>query len=403
MTRILITAAGSYGDVAPYTGLGFRLREAGYDVALATHDSFAPLVEAAGLRFRALPADTGTRPRTGGRKELMRAASVFVRELGGGLADAAVRGADLLVLSTTTAPLGWQLAEAMDVPALGAYLQPTHPTRAFPPAVGGTRSLGGFGNRALGRFSLRMVDRVYADAVRDLRARLSLPVTAPGVVRARQERAGWPVLHGFSPAVVPRSADWRAGLDVVGNWWPHVDPEDRLPPELDDFLRAGPPPVFIGFGSMAAGEGERLSEIAVAALRAAGLRGVLQAGRAGLDASGDDLLTVAEVPHALLFPRVAAVVHHAGAGTAAAALRAGVPAVPVPVTADQPFWAARLAALGAATGPVPYKELTAPRLAEAIGRAVGDDAYARAAERLARVMAAEDGAGHVLKAIERMS
>ncbi|MFF8644174.1 nucleotide disphospho-sugar-binding domain-containing protein [Streptomyces sp. NPDC015345] len=402
MTRILITAAGSYGDVAPYTGLGVRLREAGYDVALATHDSFAPLTEAAGLRFRGLPADAAASGRAEGRRELMRTASAFVRGLGGGLADAAVRGADLLVVSTTTAPLAWQLAEAMGIPALGAYLQPVHPTRELPPVVGGTRSLGGFGNKALGRLSLRMVDRVYAEAVRDLRARLGLPEEALSAVRARQERAGWPVLHGFSPAVVPRPADWRAGLDVVGNWWPHHEPGRALPRELDDFLEAGPPPVFIGFGSMAAGDGERLSGIAVAALRAAGLRGVLQAGRAGLAASGDDVLTVGEVPHALLFPRMSAVVHHAGAGTTAAALRAGVPAVPVPVAADQPFWAARLAALGAATAPLPFKDLTAPRLAEELRRATSEDTYARAAKGLARRLATEDGAGHVLKAVERL-
>ncbi|MEU6991121.1 glycosyltransferase [Streptomyces sp. NPDC046465] len=403
MTRILIAAAGSYGDVAPYTGLGFRLREAGHDVALATHGTFAPLVEAAGLKFRELPADTDDQQRADGGKELMRAAAVFVRALGGGLVDAAVRGADLLVLSTTTAPLGWQLSEAMEIPALGAYLQPAHPTRAFPPVVGAARSLGGFGNRVLGGLALRMVDRVYADAVRDLRSRLSLPAATPGQVRARQERAGWPVLHGFSPAVVPRPADWRAGLDVVGNWWPHHDPASGLPPDLDAFLRAGPPPVFIGFGSMAGGDGERLSELAVRALRAAGLRGVLQAGRAGLAASCDDVLTIGEVPHALLFPRVAAVVHHAGAGTSAAALRAGVPAVPVPVTADQPFWARRLAALGAATDPIPFKDLTAPRLADALGRAVREETYGRAAAGLARTMAAEDGAGQALKAVERLA
>ncbi|MFF1377632.1 glycosyltransferase [Streptomyces sp. NPDC058308] len=403
MTRILIAAAGSYGDVAPYTGLGVRLREAGHDVALATHGSFAPLVAAAGLRFRELPADTDDQRRADGRGELLRAAAGFVRALGGGLVDAAVRGTDLLVLSTTTAPLGWQLAEAMGIPSLGAYLQPAHPTRAFPPVVGATRSLGGFGNRVLGGFALRMVDRVYADAVRDLRVRLSLPAATPGRVRARQERAGWPVLHGFSPAVVPRPADWRAGLDVVGNWWPHHDPASGLPPDLDDFLRAGPPPVFIGFGSMAGGDGERLSELAVQALRAAGLRGVLQAGRAGLSASGDDILTVGEVPHSLLFPRVAAVVHHAGAGTSAAALRAGVPAVPVPVTADQPFWAGRLASLGAATDPIPFKGLTAPRLADALGRAVREETYARSATGLARTMAAEDGAEQVLKAVERLA
>ncbi|GAA1915125.1 glycosyltransferase [Streptomyces durmitorensis] len=399
--RILLAAAGSYGDVAPYTGLGARLREAGHDVALATQESFAPLVRGAGLTFRPLPADTSAGG-GGGKRQLMRTAAAFVRELGAGLVEAAEPGADVLLLSTTTAPLGRQLAEAMGVPSLGVYLQPTHPTREFAPVVTGGRSLGGPANRALGRFSLRMADRVYADAAADLRARLSLPPAALSALRRRQEEAEWPVLYGFSTAVVSRPADWREGLDVVGNWWPHHDPDTPLPAPYEDFLRAGPPPVFIGFGSMAAGEGARLSELAVSALRRAGLRGVLQEGRAGLMAHGDDILTVHEVPHALLFPRMAAVVHHAGAGTTAAGLRAGVPAIPVPVMADQPFWASRLAGLGAATAPVPFKELTAERLAEQLGRVVREAAYEEAARAVSRRMGAEDGAGHVLKAIERL-
>ncbi|MFI6088044.1 glycosyltransferase [Streptomyces sp. NPDC051218] len=397
--RVLMAAAGSYGDVAPYTGLGARLREAGHDVALATQETFAPLVREAGLDFRPLPGDTGA---GGGNRQLMRTAAAFVRKLGAGLVEAAELGADALLLSTTTAPLGWQLAEAMDIPSIGAYLQPTHPTGEFAPVVGGGRSIGGPGNRALGRFSLRMADRVYAEAVADLRTRLSLPRATPGAVRRCREKAGWPVLHGFSTAVVPRPADWRDGLDVVGNWWPHHDPDTPLPGPLEDFLRAGPPPVFIGFGSMAAGDGARLSELAVSALRLAGLRGVLQEGRAGLMAHGDDILTVDEMPHALLFPRMAAVVHHAGAGTTAAGLRAGVPAIPVPVTADQPFWASRLAGLGAATKPIPFKELTAQRLAEQIRCAVSEATFKEAAGAVSRRMGAEDGAGHVLKAVERL-
>jgi hypothetical protein len=333
----------------------------------------------------------------------MRAAAAFVTELGQGFADAMADGTDLLLLSTTTAPLGWHLAEATDTPSLGVYLQPTAPTGDFPPVVTGSRSLGRPANRATGRLALRMADRVYAQAVAELRHRLGLPPVSASAMRRRRERANWPVLHGFSTALVPRPSDWRPGLEVVGNWWPSHEAAGRLPADLEDFLQAGARPVLIGFGSMAAGDGERLSEIAVTALRRAGLRGILQAGSAGLAADGDDVLTIGEVPHALLFPRLAAVVHHAGAGTTAAALRAGVPAVTVPVTADQPFWAGRLAALGAATDPIPFRSLTAERLADALDQVVRQQTYARAAARGAQHMATEDGAGRALKAIQRLT
>ncbi|MER6999424.1 glycosyltransferase [Streptomyces sp. NPDC000410] len=401
--RILIAAAGSRGDVAPYTGLGAELRRAGHDVAVATTDAFAPLVRDAGLAFRSLPAD----PRTHGgggvtrKRDLMRTATAFITELGQGFADAMADDTDLLLLSTTTAPLGWHLAEATGTPSLGVYLQPTAPTGDFPPVVTGSRSLGRPANRLAGRFALRMADRVYEQAVVELRRRLQLPPLSPSAARRRQERANWPVLHGFSTALVPRPSGWRSGLEVVGNWWPRHDAAGRLPADLEDFLRAGPRPVLIGFGSMAADDGERLSEIAVRALRRAGLRGILQAGSAGLAADGDDVLTIGDVPHALLFPRLAVVVHHAGAGTSAAALRAGVPAVTVPVTADQPFWAGRLAALGAATDPIPFRCLTAERLADSLRRVVRQQTYARAAAKAARHMATEDGAGQVLKAVQQ--
>ncbi|WCE01416.1 glycosyltransferase [Streptomyces sp. HUAS 31] len=397
--RILIAAAGSRGDVAPYTGLGAGLREAGHDVALATTDTFAPLVREAGLEFRSLPTRPQGHGSVQGRRELMRAAAEFVTDLGQGFADAVDGHTDLLLLSTTTAPLGLHVAEAMGVPALRTYLQPSAPTGDFPPTVMGTRSFGRLGNRVAGRFALRMADRVYTDAVTALRRRLDLPPLTPTAIRRRQERAGRPVLHGFSTALVPRPSDWREGLDVVGNWWPYLAPDRRLPADVEEFLAAGARPVFVGFGSMAAGHGERLSEIAVEALHSAGLRGIVQAGSAGLAVDADDVLTIGDLPHALLFPRVAAVVHHAGAGTTAAALRAGAPSVPVPVTADQPFWAARLASIGAGTGPIPFASLTAGRLTDALGRVVRQQAYARAASVAARHIATEDGVGAVLKAL----
>ncbi|GAA4688382.1 glycosyltransferase [Streptomyces youssoufiensis] len=423
-------AAGSRGDVVPYTGVGARLRAAGHEVTLATHEPYARAAADAGLAFRPLPADprggdaregtgggegTGVSGGTGGgkgtgasggggsaprgRRALLRTASAFVGRLGQGMADAAEPDTDLLLLSTTTAPLGWHIAEALEAPSLGLYLQPTAPTGDFPPVVGGTRSLGRWGNRATGRLALRVVDRVHADAARDLRRRLGLPAAEARAVRGAREAARWPVLHGFSQALVPRPRDWRTGLEVTGNWWPHLPADAALPTELADFLTAGPPPVFVGFGSMGGGAGERLSELAARALRDAGVRGVVQAGWAGLAAHGDDVLTVGEVPHALLFPHVAAVVQHAGAGTAAAAARAGVPTVPVPVLADQPFWARRLTTSGAATPAIPFAELTAERLAAAITTAVREPALRSGAQRLARAMATEDGAGAVLRAV----
>ncbi|MFC6067809.1 glycosyltransferase [Streptomyces ochraceiscleroticus] len=420
--RILITAAGSRGDVAPYTGLGARLRTAGHEVALATHEAYAEAVRAAGLEFRPLPADprtaglraawpaSGDGPGDGpGGRGLMARAAAFLAQLGDGLADAASPGTDLMLLSTTTAPLGWQLAEATGTPSMGGYLQPTHPTREYPPAMGSGRPLGRWGNRLAGAAALKVVDRLYAGPVRALRARLGLPPAALSAMRARREAARWPVLHGFSPLLVPRPGDWRPGLEVAGTWWPHAAPDDRLPPAVEDFLAAGPPPVFVGFGSMAAGEGERLGELAVRALRRAGARGILQAGWAGLaaDEAADGILSAGDLPHALLFPRVAAVVHHCGAGTTAAALRAGVPTVPVPVTADQPFWSTRLSALGAATTPLPFKALSGAdaenRLAAAVERALRDTVIRDRARNAAARLATEDGAGEVLRAVERIA
>ncbi|MCB5907660.1 glycosyltransferase [Streptomyces pinistramenti] len=422
--KILITAAGSYGDIAPYTGVGAALTAAGHEVTLATHDTFAPLVRAAGLEFRRLPADPrARRPETGpdaqatpppnlasgSKRALMRTAAAFLQELGTGIADAVTPGTELLLLSTTTAPLGRDLCEAHGIPALDLPLQPTAPTGDFAPVMAGGRSLGRLGNRAAGRFSLRIVDRLYADASRDLRARLGLPPATPGAVRRRTETAGQPALHGFSEVLVQRPADWRPGLDIVGNWWPWHDRDTQLPAALEDFLAAGPPPVFISFGSMAAGQGERLGALAVRALRRAKIRGILQSGWAGLTADArpahsPDILTIGEVPHALLFPRTAAVVHHAGAGTAAAGLRAGVPAVPVPVTADQPFWAARLASVGAATAPIPFADLSdeaaADRLADALVRATTDPALRTRTTEAARRMATEHGTQAVVRAVE---
>ncbi|MFD9793162.1 glycosyltransferase [Streptomyces sp. NPDC059070] len=412
--RILIATAGSYGDVAPYCGLGARLRRAGHEVSLATHERFAEVVRRAGLGFGPLPVDPRevlashrgqrllkARARTLEAVEIARIGRAVLPALGAGVLEAAEQGTDLLLLSTSTAPPGRVVAEALGVPSMGLYLQPLAPTGDFPPAVLGIRPLGRYGNRAAGAATRVALDRLFAPAVRTLRAELGLPPLGGAAQRRREDRTRWPVLHGVSPTVLPRPADWRPGLEVGGYWWPHPDPGWRPEPRLVDFLASGPPPVFVGFGSLVVADAERLGAVVREALRRAGLRGVVQAGWTGLSAEGDDMLAVDEVPHHWLFPRTAAVVHHGGAGTTAAGLRAGVPSVPVPAQLDAGFWAARLTALGVSPGAVPLRALRADRLAGALRAAVERPGFGQRARALAARIGAEDGAAAVLAAVER--
>ena len=238
--------------------------------------------------------------------------------------------------------------------------------------------------------------------VRTLRSRLGLPPLGPVAAHRARERRAWPVQHGFSPLVVRRPRDWRRGLDVSGYWWPYDGEDARLPSALRDFLDAGPAPVFVGLGSATVPDPGRLSAEVVRALRTAGLRGVIQRGWGELRADGDDMFTVGEVPHSVLFPRMAAVVHHAGAGTTAAGLRAGVPAVPVPIQFDEGFWAARLVSLGVSPGSLSFRGLRAERLAPALVRATTEPSYRRRARDLAERLRAEDGVAPVAEAIGRL-
>ncbi|MFD9119148.1 glycosyltransferase [Streptomyces bottropensis] len=406
--------AGSRGDVAPYTGLGHGLARAGHEVTLVTHARFEPLVAGSGVAFHALPVDPraelesergrGLHRSSTGAGKLYRAAEMARRLVGrmAGDLEAAARASEVLLLAGTVAPLGHAIARGLSVPSLGVNLQPLAPTREFAPPMTGVRSWGPVGNRVAGHAVNAAVEWIFTEEVRRLRTEYGLPRTGPVASRRARKRQGRPVFHGFSPRVVPRPGDWRAGHDVTGYWWPY-DREDRLPGPLLDFLDAGPPPVFVGLGSATVPDPERMSGEVVRALRAAGLRGVIQRGWGELRGEGEDMFTVGEVPHSLLFPRVAAVVHHAGAGTTAAGLRAGVPAVPVPVQFDEAFWAARLVALGVSPTAVPLRGFTPAALASALRRATTDPSYGHRARTLAGELRGEDGVRPVLTALDRLS
>ncbi|QNP66287.1 glycosyltransferase [Streptomyces genisteinicus] len=400
--RILIVTAGSRGDVAPFTGLGRRLADAGHRVAVAAHPSFAGLVGGCGLAHRPVPGDPrelilgwSRAASPAERRALTRA---YADGLADGVADAVAAGTDLVLTAFGPAPLSRTAAAAYGIPVVGTYVTPAVATERF--ALPGARDSDGTGPEdrlGAGRAVLARAEGLFAGAVSRLRDRLGLPEDTPSAAGAIR-----PVFHGWSPLVLPRPDDWPSGVEVTGYWWP-PRPDGWSPPApLVDFLRAGPPPVFIGFGSMAPDQGERLGELVDAAVRRAGVRAVVQAGWAGLGSGSgsgsgsENVMAVGDVPHDWLFPRTAAVVHHAGAGTTAAGLRAGVPALPVPVMADQPFWASRLCGLGVAPRALPFGDLTAASLGDAIRECLAEPAHRRRAAELARAIAAEDGAARVL-------
>ena len=405
--RVLIVTAGSRGDVAPFTGLGLRLQQAGHQVAVAAHGPFADLVRECGLEYRPLPGDPVEMARARTAAPTPEAArsvfAEFLHALGDGVVEAVAAGTDVVLTAFGPAPVSRVVAHALGVPSAGVYLAPGLPTGAFaPPGWPGEGDLGPAGNLAAGRQLLDRTGMLHAEVLSSLRARLRVPEPPDGEAAATGAPTGWPIHHGFSPAVVPRPVDWPPEARVCGYWWP-AEPPDRQPPDrLADFLQAGPPPVFVGFGSMTPADGGRLGRVVGEAVQRAGVRAVVQSGWAGLDFPDGDVLVVDDLPHRWLFPRMAAVVHHAGAGTTAAGLHAGVPAVAVPALVDQPFWADRLHRLGVAPPPLPMHELDAAALAGAIRSYLDDPSRRRRAVELSRAVRADDGAGAVLALVERL-
>jgi UDP:flavonoid glycosyltransferase YjiC (YdhE family) len=404
--RVTILTVGSRGDVQPFLAFGGGLQSAGHKVRLSTHAGYRELVEGQGLEFAELAAGALARRHETeeGRRWAERssrrmpawvgllrdARSVAPRRLRE--AAAACDDADVIVASNLTQVLGWQLARERRVPLVRVLLNaPSYwmARRSSPAVAGAVRQLAWIGARP-------WLNRVRKDA-------LGLPEVPRREPFGALDKAGQLVLYPFSPSVFPAPAGWGSTMEVTGYWFldAAIDPE---PPErLRQFLDDGPPPVYVGFGIQIDHDPARTTSHIVSALRVAGRRGVLQRPPEALAgaALGDDLIAIDHVPHAWLFPRCAAVVHHGAAGTTATGLRAGTPSVIVPHNSDQFSWGRRIAELGVGPAPIPRRKLSAMRLQQAVEKVTRDRRFRERSEDLARRIGAEDGVARALDAFER--
>ena len=402
--RVVIQTLGTRGDVQPYVALGVGLQARGHQVTLATVAEFEGLAQSYGLPFAPLRGDFLKAAQSAeGRAnplKLMREFVVMARDT---LDDEwhTAQGAEVYIYNS--AALGGEhIAERLGVPSFAAFPAPLYtPTSAFPNPFFPFGQLGPF-NRLSHQLLARMGPAMYGRPIRDWRREvLGLP-PARGEVKVNGRPI--PLLYGYSEAVVPRPTDWPGHVLVAGYWLLDSPAAWQPPAELTAFLEAGPPPVYIGFGSMYMAGGAKTTSVVVQALRQAGLRAVVATGWGGLaaDQANDHLLFIQEAPHAWLFPRVAAVVHHGGAGTTGAGLRAGRPTLVCPQIGDQLFWGRRVAALGAGPAPLPRGQLTAERLAAALRTLTTDAVMRERAAELGARLQAEDGVARAVDFIEQL-
>ncbi|MBI1323232.1 glycosyltransferase [bacterium] len=408
--KVVLMTLGTRGDVQPYLALGQGLKHAGFDVTLATDANFANDARNHGLEFAPVRADfraivespEGRAALTGDPRAILRLVRHTVLPMTHDLLEDFRMAADgaAAIIYHPKAIAAPHLAEATGIPTwAGFFLPMLSPTRDFPIPILTSRSLGGLGNRLSYRF-LDISTLFLAGIVnRWRRESLGLMHRMP-----RGFERQLPVLYGFSRHVIPPPADWGEQVHVTGYWFLDEPPGWQPPDELARFLAAGPPPVYVGFGSMSSRDPAETARTVFEAVRLAGCRAIVSEGWGGLSAGHvpDDVLAIQDVPHSWLFRQVAAVVHHGGAGTTAAAIRAGKPSIVCPFVADQPFWGHQVHKLGIGPKPIRQRRLRAGNLAGAIERAVNDKEMQSRALELGEKVAAEDGVARAVEIFSRL-
>lgn len=407
--NITILTYGSRGDVQPFLPLSLGLMARGHRVILAAPPRFQNLVEEHGITFSSLagdPEDLSRRFNDSGFNFIKQVRDMMSHavEIGAEMlrkTEAACRDADLIIHTFAHTVGAHTLAREKNIPDIHIQTFPMFaPTGDYP-------------NVTMPDLKLRTLKRLTHVASK----RITWWTSTFGFEQVRR-RAGLPkrklyfpfdddplrpptpILCAWSPSILPPSNDWTSNVHVTGYYFFGSEAAYQPPDELRNFLDAGEPPVCVSFGSMVNRNAEKIDRCVREALTRTGQRGIILSGWGRVDQpSSKELLYLDAAPHDWLLPRCKLVIHHGGAGTTSAGLRAGVPNIVLPFTADQPFWGRRVHAVGAGPKPIPVKNLSVEKLMEAIVEAE-EDAIRKRAQDTGQRIRSEDGVGRAVELIE---
>jgi sterol 3beta-glucosyltransferase len=417
--HITILAVGSRGDVQPYCALGIGLKRAGHRVTVAANENFESFVREFDLEFAAiapnmqefLQSKKGIRLIAGEKIKLEDEEKRLRQQLDS--AWVACQGSEVIIYTPLT-NWGYHIAEKLEVPCLFASVLPLTPTGMFG-FLRFARTTNNPLKKVINYASYLIAEFLYWQKYRKLlnEFRTKTLKLSPLPYLGRRFRRSTPanvsripVLYGFSSHVIPRPKDWPHWVHVTGYWF--IDQGDTYEPpvDLEEFLGLKVKPLCFGFGSMTMPNPEYLTYYIVEALKKTHQGGVILSGwgKVGRRINVKDSLRVVavkDVPHDWLLPQVSAMVHHGGASTTAAVLRAGIPSVTVPFFADQPVWGERLMRIGVSPARIPYKKVSEKTLAAAIEVVLGDEVMQKKAQELGEKIRCEDGVANAVEAFHR--
>ena len=415
--KVTIITIGSRGDVQPFLALAIGLNHAGHQVKLATYQSFAPWIQSYGIEFASLEGDPYELLQSDTGQQMMESAknpiqfmNLFTEAISptmdGLISDAwsVCQDADVIICHCI---VSWvrEFAKKLKIPCYITAFAPIAATTEYPIALTSGKSKG----RLLNYLSYPLYKVIFWQLFRPsvnrwLQKNFGLspyPIWAyPKIARDRHQQ---PQLYAYSPTILPRASNWPENIHVTGYWYLSAASNWNPSDKLIDFLAAGSAPIYIGFGSMKDRNPETITDIVLKSLAQNKQRAILLTGWGGITNADlpDEVLKIDSVPHDWLFPQCAAVVHHGGAGTTSAALRAGVPSVILPFLGDQMFWGNRLASYNIGTEPIFQKELTPEKLSQAISQVIHDNTMKTKAAEIGEKIRAEDGVGNAVKVLEQ--